>query len=257
MTPPIKWYGGKGMIAKWIVSHFPPHSTYVEPFGGGASVLFAKDPVGAEVYNDINHDVYHFFQTLRDYGDEFIRLATLTPYHSTQFSQARLAARLPIRRALDDFVLWRQSFGAQGKTWSNSKRLRRGMAGNVSAWLSAVDGLPEVVERLRRVEFHCEDALSLIPRYDDPNTLLYCDPPYLHSTRATKDVYENEMSEGEHISLAMKLKATRSKVCLSGYPSALYDQLYAGWRVESKTVANHAAGGKAKRRMTETLWMNY
>lgn len=248
------------MIAKWIISHFPPHSTYVEPFGGGASVLFAKDPVGVEVYNDINHRVYHFFQTLRTHGDEFIKLATLTPYHSTEFSASRFGASTPVRRALNDFILWRQSFGAQGKVWSSSKRSRRGMAGNVSAWLSAVDGLPEVVERLRRVEFHCEDAMDLLERLEPKasrGTVWYCDPPYLHETRTTKDVYENEMSEDDHVRLAEILQTTNAQVCLSGYPSALYDRLYAGWRKASKTVANHAAGGRSKRRMTETLWMNY
>jgi DNA adenine methylase len=97
----------------------------------------------------------------------------------------------------------------------------------VSAWLTAVDGLPEAHQRLRKVEIRSMDATKFIARYDHKNALFYCDPPYLHSTRAAKNAYEFEMDESDHISLIKCLKQIK------------------------------ASSSKTKELKTECLWMNY
>ena len=57
------------------------------------------------------------------------------------------------------------------------------MGGAVSRWLGSVEGLSEIVQRLLRVQIENAPALEVIARYDSPETLFYCDPPYLHGTR--------------------------------------------------------------------------
>jgi DNA adenine methylase len=65
------------------------------------------------------------------------------------------------------------------------------------------------------------------------------------------------MSDQDHRDLAKVLRNCEAKIVLSGYPSKLYDRLYRGLRRIERDIANHAAGGKTKRRQTECLWMNY
>jgi DNA adenine methylase len=262
MRPPVKWHGGKRYLAKRIVEHFPVHRIYLEPFGGGASVLLNKKPVDVETYNDLDHRITRLFRVLRDHGEQFALLARLTPYSQIEFQDA---ASYPddateIKKALCDFIRWRQSFGGQAQSWSyTTGRARGGMAGDVNAWWTAIDGLPEIIDRIRRVQIICQSAFDAIPKFDHQEGLIYCDPPYVHSTREehSRSIYHTEMNDSDHRQLAGLLKKCKSKIVISGYPSPLYNELYADWRVESFDIANHSAGGKKKARETECIWMNF
>lgn len=64
--PPVRYVGGKWAMADWLIGFFPPHTHYVEPFCGGASVLFRKYPSEIETINDIDSDVVNFFRVLRE-----------------------------------------------------------------------------------------------------------------------------------------------------------------------------------------------
>src|SRR5258707_9794907 len=56
--------GAKTRLAPWIISHFPPHQLYCEPFGGSAAVLLAKKRPELEGYNHVDREFGLFFQTL-------------------------------------------------------------------------------------------------------------------------------------------------------------------------------------------------
>ncbi len=133
------------------------------------------------------------------------------------------------------------------------------MAGDVNAWWTAIEQLPAIIDRIKRVQILCQSAFDAIPRFDHPEALIYCDPPYVHSTRDenSRNIYHAEMNDSEHRELAKLLHSCESKIVLSGYPSAMYDELYRDWRGEQFDIANHAAGGKTKTREVECLWMNF
>jgi DNA adenine methylase len=98
------------------------------------------------------------------------------------------------------------------------------MADVVSGYLSMIDEeLPRIVQRLRSVQITRRPAIDVIRTWDNPETLVYCDPPYLHSTRheGSRSIYGCEMSEAEHGELATVLKQCQGRVVLSGYPSDL------------------------------------
>jgi len=81
--------------------------------------------------------------------------------------------------------------------------------------------------------------------------LVYSDPPYLHHTRTSAHRYRYDYEEADHIALLALLKTLPCNVILSGYPSALYDDLLAGWRTTELQVMNQ--GGVR----TEKLWCNF
>jgi DNA adenine methylase len=262
IRPPVKWHGGKRYLASRIIGHFPQHRVYLEPFGGGASVLLNKAPVDVETYNDLDKRITRLFRVLREHGSTFVEQARFVLYSQIEFEDA---GQYPpnateLQMAICDFIRWRQSFGGKGKSWSyTTGRARGGMAGDVNAWWTAIEMLPEIIERLRRVQIICQPATEAIKRFDHKEGLIYCDPPYVHGTRSKggTDVYGVEMTDDDHQQLAKTLSKCKAKVVLSGYPSSLYDRLYKGWRTVDFDIANHAAGGRSKARATERLWLNF
>lgn len=274
MKLPLKWHGGKYYLAAKIVKLMPQHLHYVEPFFGGGAVLFARRPeddslwvgdhVGvSEVVNDINGRLINFWRVLRDeeHFARFRRAVEAVPMARAEWDQAHAHeyGQDPVADAVAFFVDCRLSRSGMMTTFTSvtRNRTRRGMNGNASEWLGTVDGLPEIHARLRRVVIENMPAVSLIRREDTPDTLFYCDPPYVHETRASQDVYAHEMKEEDHRELLGALKECRGKVMLSGYAHPLYDDALAGWTRHTFDLPNNAAGGASKRRMTEVVWCNY
>lgn len=262
----ITYYGGKGHSWRQIVSHFPPHHTYVEPFGGAANILLNKEPSAVEVYNDIDSNVVTIFRVLRDRPEELQRALQLTPYSREEFMRSLepLNGLDDVEKARRLIVRYRQVFGGLGQQatpgqWGYSVNASvRDMAKAVSSWLSVIDEvLPSVVERFRRVQIENLPWQDIIRRYDTPETLFYCDPPYLLSTRNGCVGYKYEMTVEEHRELAEVLNSVKGHVVLSGYASPEYDEWYAGWeRVEfGATVFARPDKGRSCDRRTEVLWI--
>jgi len=269
---PLKWHidGGKHYLASKIVDLMPPHTHYVEPYAGGLAVLLAKDPEGvSEVVNDINGDLVNFWRHLQDpVSLELMRRRLeATPFAQSEFVRACEMLKphgdrpgTPLENACAFFVHCRQSLAGRMKAFAptSKNRTRRGMNEQVSAWLTAVEGLPAVHERLKRVFVFNRPALDVIREQDGPGTCFYLDPPYLHEMRNTTTEYgEHEMSEADHHELVGGLWKLKAKVMLSGYQSRLYDDHLSSWNRHDFSLPNNAGGGKTKRRMVESVWCNF
>jgi DNA adenine methylase len=270
LTQPLTWHGGKHYLASRIIALMPPHTHYVEPYFGGGAVLLAKDYEGvSEVVNDRNADLTNFWRVLQDPIDfaAFRRLLSVVPFSETEWEESDEVPRPGfsgrVAAAANFFISCRQSLAGRMQQFASLSRTRtrRGMNEQASAWLQAVEGLPAVHERLRRVVIlGAREANEVIIQQDGGQTLFYCDPPYLHETRASTGVYgPNEMDEAAHERLLLTLRSIAGRFLLSGYRSKLYDQFAAanGWRRHDFDLPNNAAGGKRKRRMVECVWSNF
>jgi DNA adenine methylase len=199
ITPPIKYHGGKHYLAKRIIGLMPEHIHYVEPYFGGGAVLLAKNPEGvSEVVNDIWGLLTNFWRVLQDpkLFKLFERRIEATPFSEHEWKLAELGtgplhSAPNVDAAIAFFIRARQSSQGMFDNFGtlSCNRVRRQMNEQASAWLTAIDGLPAVHERLKRVVILNRDATKVINTQDSTNTLFYCDPPYLHSTRSVRDAY--------------------------------------------------------------------
>ncbi len=269
LTPPVKWHGGKTYLADRIIDLMPEHHHYVEPYGGSGAVLLRKAPDEvSEVVNDLNGDLTNFFRVLQREKsfERFLRRVAAIPFSRVEWEDARRKLREQpqankVARAAWFFVLNRQSLAGRMDAFTGitKTRTRRGMNGEASAWLGAVEGLEEVHKRLMRVVVENRPAVEVMRGHDVEGCLMYCDPPYPAGTRKSPAVYgEYEMTDADHrefLKVAKSLKL--AKVLISGYPCDLYDKALKGWERHEFAVANHAAGGKSKERKTEVVWANF
>jgi DNA adenine methylase len=258
------WYGGKFSHLDWLLPLLPGCHHYCEPYAGSAAVLLNRPPSPIETYNDLDGEVVNFFCVLREQGDELTRAIALTPFSRQEFA---LACKLdpsatPFERARRFYVRARQVRTGLAQTaslgrWANCKNTSRaGTSGVISRWLGGVEMLPEIAERLLRVQIENRPALDVIRLYDSPQTLFYCDPPYVHSTRGDSKAYRHEMTDDQHRELADLLSRVAARVAFSNYECDLLDGLYPAptWRKYSGPPrTNHATKGKR----TEVLWTNY
>lgn len=260
--PPLRWHGGKWRLAPWIIQHFPPHACYVEPFGGGASVLLRKQRAALDVYNDLDRAVVTLFQLLRDSPDELIRRVELTPFSRSDFDRSQDYTAQPeddISLCLNLLIRSHMGFSSSGacgrgghqKTGFRGRGVRAGTTPPEN-WRRFPPVLREVAQRMQGVVIEDRPALDLMAAHDDPETLFYLDPPYLPETRDQGADYMHEMTEEDHRALLNALPGFRSKIVLSGYSSALYDEALDGWFRRDR--ATHAEGARPR---TEVIWMNF
>lgn len=280
--PVLRWHGGKWKLAAWIISHFPRHRIYVEPFGGAASVLLRKPRAYAEVYNDLDQVVVNLFRVLQDpmKAERLADLLYLTPFARSEFEAALDEPEDDIDRARNLIIRGFMGFGSNAhsaspvaakngfKTYTRPRDAYRstGFRSNSSRsgttpahdWANYVDVLPAIVHRLRGVIVEERPALAVMAQHDGIGTLHYVDPPYMPDTRSPANkydlkhrMYRHELTPDDHANLLVFLKRLDGMVVLSGYPHPLYEEHLAGWR----RVEMHALADGARPR-TEVLWIN-
>ncbi|MBP6895663.1 MAG: DNA adenine methylase [Pseudacidovorax sp.] len=258
-APALRYHGGKFRLASWILSFFPPHTCYVESFGGAASVLLRKPRSYAEVYNDLDDEIWNFFHVLRqpELRARLIEACQLTPYSRREFEAAFAVSEDPVERARRMAVRAAMGFGSAGATKGSTGfridcRRRHGTAQHV--WVNYPETLAPIGERLTGVMLENRPALDVILQHDAPTTLHFVDPPYLPHTRKVGRAYRHEMTAEQHLELLTTLKGLQGMVVLCGYPSTLYAEQLDGWS-QFGTQAR-ASGGRGTVLRQESVWVN-
>lgn len=253
LKPVLRYPGSKARLAPWIVQHLPPHDSYLEPFCGSLTVLFAKPRSTVETVNDLDAQVVGFFRVLRERPEDLARLVALTPWARAEYEASYDP---PTGDALEDarrFAVrsW-QAYGMKrgGRSgWSNDFNGLKGQR-RIRLWATLPARLLAVAARLREVQIECRPALDLIARFRDPAVAIYADPPYPQALR-TDGLYRHDLTVADHDALLDALDAHPGPVLLSGYRCERYDTRLAHWtRLDRAALAE---GGRAR---VESLWLN-
>lgn len=254
--PALRYYGGKWNLAPWIISHLPPHHSFIDLCGGGASVLLRKERSNLETYNDLDGNVVNFFRVLRDEPDALIQKIKLTPWAREEHELSRQSCEDKVESARRFFVsLWMSMRGGhhskESKTWRVTRDARgRGVYDSMSR---QERNLYNIAERFFDVQIENDDAMNVFRRFDKDGAVFYFDPPYIKDTRSSPDTYLIEQSDQFHIDASGSFQEAKGFVLVSGYNCALYNELYDqnGWyRVDKDSQVN---GGGVR---TESLWLS-
>lgn len=256
MKPVLKYPGAKWNLASWIISHMPPHESYLEPYFGSGAVFFNKKPVRIETINDLDGEIVNFFRVCREQPEELARAVNLTPWSRQELKESRRRADDPIERARRTAVMCCMTFGSR----RNSKCFRHTTGkyknygpDNAKLWGNLPETIVQVAQRLKDAQIENRPAIDLIKNFDGPEVLVYLDPPYMKDTRTLHgDQYYFEMSDQEHEELLKTVLNYTGKVIISGYDHEMYNDYLKGW--DKQTVKSKIERGGVRE---ETIWMNY
>lgn len=250
----LRWHGGKWLLAPWIISHFPPHRIYVEPYAGGASVLLQKHRCYSEIINDLDNELNNLFNVLRNQGARLRQLLELTPFSRKEFELSYQPSNYPLEQARRTVVRSFMGFGsdANNKITGFKASAKQTTTTPAKYWANYPKALEAIINRLKGVVIENRHATEVISAQDTEQTLFYMDPPYVHETRSGRAFYKHEMTEQDHAALAEQLQSVKGHVVLSGYRCELYEDLYNGWlRIDKNT---HADGARDR---VESIWLNF
>lgn len=256
MNSVLKYPGSKWKIAPWILSYFPAHHSYLEPFFGSGAVLFSKSRSHIETVNDLDGEVVNLFECLKSDPERLARYIYLTPYSRDVYNRAfsKEIPAEPFARAVRMIIRCNMGHGfctsGERVGWKNDVAGRE-RAYAAKNWVELPDIIAEAAERLRGVQIECSPATELISRFNNSNVLIYCDPPYVLSTRRRK-LYHCEMTDDDHLELLVTLKQHRGPVLISGYDNPLYAAELKDWHKETTRTTDQLS-----RVRHEILWMNF
>lgn len=254
--PLIRYYGSKYRLAPFIISNFPEHKVYIEPFGGSAGVLLRKPPSWHEVYNDLDGELYNLFTVLKNPSTAAKLKARLsaTPYAKVVYEASYQPTSEPVEQAWQFIVRSHLGFSASSclrKTGFISTS-KKATYMPIKTWPNVPNQIDWYTERLQSVAIDNRDALQLIQAHDSEHALFYIDPPYLQATRYynRKKIYRYEYTPEEHTQMLHLVNNLSGKVVISGYDNELYNDLLIGWKKVSK---NSLTDGRNTKK--EILWI--
>jgi DNA adenine methylase len=251
MRGPLSYIGGKNRLAKKIISLFPEHATYVEPFAGGAQVFFHKNPSKVEVLNDLDGEIVNFFRVCQWHHEElirYLRFCLVSRKWHELLKNTDPKSLTDVQRAGRFFYLQKNCFG--GLVVKQNYHYGVTHRPNYNPQL-----VPELIEKTHRrlmgVQIESQAYELILKRYDRPTTLFYLDPPYWG-----RKLYNHNFSDEDFRELEKRLHSIKGKFILSLNDLPEVRQTFNSFRMESISIA-YTAQLNPGNRYGELFIMNF
>ena len=253
----INWVGGKRLLRKTIAPLIPEDiKSYIEPFGGGAWVLFYKDRwADLEIYNDLDGRLANLFRIVKYHPNAFKEEYKYLLGSREMFLQFLNGTFITdIQKAVQFYFLITRSFGGRGETFGTVKRSSGGAS---KSQKNVMDKIDAIHNRLDKVLIENRDFEKLIKQYDFEEAFFYCDPPYSNGCG-----YEVTSTENfDHELLREVLGNIQGRFLLSYDDSPKIRELYKGFEmieVERLNRINNKQGTSRENKIfKELLIANY
>lgn len=244
----ISWIGGKKNLRKRISKYVPEDiKKYIEPFGGGAWVLFERDQwANAEVYNDLDGRLVNLFRMVKFHPEELIKeLRYIITSREMFIKYLSYPGETEIKRAASFLYLILHSFGSSCTSFAVGKKINH---------YNIIERINQIHKRLDKVSIENRSYEKIIELYDSDNSFFYCDPPYSKGKG-----YIISSCEGfDHEKLRDILSNIKGRFLLSYDDSDLIRKLYKNFKIVAfdrhKGINNRNPKG---RRYKELLILNY
>lgn len=245
--PIIPWIGGKRRLAKHILPLFPVHTCYVEPFAGAAAMFFLKEPSQVEVLNDCNNELITLYRVLQNHPDEFhrqFRWSIISRQMYEWLKETIPNTLTDIQRAARFYYLQKMAFGGKvsGQTFgvatTDPPRLNL---------LRVEQDLSNAHTRLARCYIEHLDWSKCMDKYDRPQTLFFCDPPYWQT-----EGYGVEFDYDQYIALAAKMSLIKGKVILTINDHPDMRSIFERFKIE-KVKIKYSVGGNGRSKETQEM----
>jgi DNA adenine methylase len=243
VSSPLRWWGGKKYLLRYIIPLIPPHTCYVEVFGGAGHVFFAKQPSKVEVYNDIDKRLINFFLCLKYHPDALVaEIKTLL--HSRELFEMyqQQIGETDLQRAARFYFVLKQSFAGKIDNFGYGKYPGGAQFNFIQ---SMADGLRK---RLKTCQIEQLDFETLIQTYDGRETFFFLDPPY---TCSAGEVYKHKFSVSDHHRLARSLRQVEGKWLLGYDDSPFIRRKYKKYSI--RTIINRVQTGPGRVGYREAL----
>ena len=252
--------GGKSRIAGWIVRHLPKgyaDKHYIEPFFGGGAVFFKKTPSKIETVNDIDSSLMNFWKVMSDpeLYKELKEKVDKYLHFQEHWKECKryLKDNDPTNKVQHAYCYWvftQASFSYS--TTSYGYTIGVNSAPKPGLMQSKISFFDNVFKRFKKTQIFSENALNLIKRLDNVESIFYLDPPY---PETRQDAYrKNTFGKEQFMELLQILRCIKGKFMLSCYQKEWMK--LKGWNVyKKKTLSTVAESNNLPRE--ETLITNF
>ena len=252
LKPVFKNQTHTNVTSKWVIDNFPENYetyNYIEPFCGATNILINKNRSAVEILNDIDSDVVKIYQAIRDEPKEYLKRLKKYKFNKETFEKSlkKIKSDDYLDCAVSEYIARKMSKNGKKESFASTLKTE------LDQWTTSLSELQKLAERLQDVYIFNKDAIEIIQAFDSENTLIYCDPPYLHETNVSKKVYVSEISTDAHIALAHALNKSEAKILISGMVSPLYKRLYKDWNIAKATNPQQ----KKLKSKKEIIWKNF